>query len=274
MQDRLARVCGWRARSVLRALSLGLIATLVAVCFFEPTTHAQVPNPPPVKPIAASALRSGSTFTSAALQAQQRDDGANPGMLWVDQGRELFTRDCTACHAKVESLATRLPKLADSGRVINLESQINQCQTQRVKRPAYEIESQPLLALAAYVAFSARGVPYVVLPNVTESDAWKRGRLEYTRVQGKLDFSCSTCHDALYGKRIRTQLISQGHSVGFPAYRVEWQTLGSLNRRLRACFFGMETVVPAASDPILADLELYLAWRAEGLPIEAPAVRR
>ena len=93
-------------------------------------------------------------------------------------------------------------------------------------------------------------------------------------MQGKLDFSCRSCHDNLYGKRVRNQAISQGHGVGYPAYRVEWQTLGSLNRRLRACFFGMETVVPAASDPILADLELYLAWRAQGLPIEAPAVRR
>ena len=73
---------------------------------------------------------------------------------------------------------------------------------------------------------------------------------------------------------MRNQAISQGHGVGYPAYRVEWQTLGSLNRRLRACFFGMETVVPTVSDPILADLELYLAWRAQGLPIEAPAVRR
>ena len=62
--------------------------------------------------------------------------------------------------------------------------------------------------------------------------------------------------------------------MGNPTYCVEWQTLGSLNRRLRACYFGMETDVPVASDPILADLELYLAWRAQGLAIEAPGVRR
>jgi L-cysteine S-thiosulfotransferase len=96
----------------------------------------------------------------------------------------------------------------------------------------------------------------------------------YFAVHGKLDFSCAACHDKLSGKRVRTQAISQGHSVGFPAYRLEWQTVGSLNRRLRACFYGMEASVPAATDPILAELELYLAWRAQGLPIEAPALRR
>jgi L-cysteine S-thiosulfotransferase len=274
MPDRLAPAYGWRARSVRRVLQLYVVTALSVMFFFGSVARAQLPDAVPAKPIAASALRSGSTFISATLQAQQKDDDANPGMLWVDQGRDLFTRDCVACHAKTDGLATKLPKLAANGNVITLESQINRCQTERVKQAAYATESQPLLALAAYVAFSAQGSPQIVAPNVTESAAWKRAQLEFTRVQGRLDFSCSSCHDRLYGKRIRTQAISQGHGVGFPAYRVEWQTLGSLNRRLRACFFGMETAVPAASDPILANLELYLAWRAQGLPIEAPAVRR
>lgn len=136
------------------------------------------------------------------------------------------------------------------------------------------MESQPLLALASFVAFSSRGLAQHVPANVTLSAAWQRAYDAFTRVQGTLDFDCRSCHDKLYGKRVRNQNISQGHGVGYPAYRVEWQTLGSLNRRLRACYFGMETEVPAASDPILADLEFYLAWRAQGLPIEAPGVRR
>jgi L-cysteine S-thiosulfotransferase len=277
MSDRLARACGWQALSVRSAhctLHVRVASMLAAMLFFGSITHAQILNTAPVKSIAASALRSGSTFTSATLQAQQKDDDANPGMLWVDQGRELFTRDCVACHAKADGLATKLPTLAANGDVITLESQINRCQTERVKQPAYPMESQPLLALATYIAFNARGLPHIMSSNVTDSAAWKRAQLEFTRIQGRLDFSCSSCHDHLYGKRIRAQAISQGHGVGFPAYRVEWQTLGSLNRRLRACFFGMETVVPTASDPLLADLELYLAWRGQGLPIEAPAVRR
>lgn len=224
--------------------------------------------------IAKNAVRSGSSFTSATLQAQQKDDDLNPGMLWVDQGRELFAKECVDCHANASGMASKLPRLNDDGSVTTLEMQINRCQTVRVRKPAYAIESQPLLALAAYLAFSSRGQAQRLPTNVTQSAAWQRAHSEYTRVQGKLDFDCRSCHDKLHGKRVRNQAISQGYGVGYPAYRVEWQTLGSLNRRLRACFFGMETVVPAASDPILADLELYLAWRAQGLPIEAPAVRR
>lgn len=237
-----------------------------------PLANGGPPTPQPL--IAKSAVRSGTTFTSATLQAQQKDDDVNPGMLWVDQGRDLFARDCVGCHAAAKGLASALPKLAANGSVTTLEMQINRCQREQVKAPAYAIESQPLLALATYLAFSSRGQAQTVPADVTQSAAWQRAESEYTRVQGKLDFNCRSCHDQLYGKRVRNQAISQGYGVGYPAYRIEWQTLGSLNRRLRACFFGMETRVPAATDPILADLELYLAWRAQGLPIEAPAVRR
>ena len=234
------------------------------------STGAAAPTPL----IAKNEIRSGSTYTSRTLRTQQNDDDLNPGMLWVDQGRELFGRDCVRCHAKIDGLAARLPKLATDGSVVTLEGQINRCQTDRVKQPAYATESQPLLALATYLAFASRGLTQAVAADVTQSQAWQRAHNEFTRVQGKLDFNCRSCHDNMFGKRVRNQTISQGHGVGYPTYRVEWQTLGSLNRRLRACFFGMETSVPAASDPILADLELYLAWRAQGLLIEAPAVRR
>lgn len=270
------RACGlpgfsgpWRAF----ALALLTAASTASIHAQTPLKTARAENAPP---IAQSAIRSGSSFTSPALQAQQRDDDANPGLLWVDQGRQLFARDCSRCHAEqaVASLATALPKLAADGRAITLEMQINRCQVERVKTQPYAVESQPLLALATYLAFSARGRAQTVAVGITQSAAWQRAQNEFTRVQGRLDFNCRSCHDALYGKRVRNVTISQGHGVGYPAYRVEWQSLGSLNRRLRACFFGMETVVPATTDPILAELELYLAWRAQGLPIEAPAVRR
>ncbi|MGL4233473.1 MAG: sulfur oxidation c-type cytochrome SoxA [Casimicrobium sp.] len=219
------------------------------------------------------------------LQKQQADDDQNPAMLWVDSGRNLFERDCKSCHTDVRGLATKLPRVAidpatKQERVVTLESQINTCQSTRVKSQSgsaskpYALESEPLLSLATYVAFSSRGMKQEVATNVTQTASWQRARAMFFAVQGKLDFSCAACHDKIAGKRVRTQAISQGHGVGFPAYRVEWQTVGSLNRRLRACFFGMEANVPVASDPILSELELYLAWRSDGLPIEAPAVRR
>jgi sulfur-oxidizing protein SoxA len=68
--------------------------------------------------------------------------------------------------------------------------------------------------------------------------------------------------------------VSQGQPNGYPAYRLEWQKLGSLHRRLRSCLFGLHAELPPFGSELLNELELYLAWRAKGLPIESPAVRR
>ena len=89
-----------------------------------------------------------------------------------------------------------------------------------------------------------------------------------------LSATSAQCHDANWGKRLLAETISQGHGNAFPAYRLEWQTVGSLQRRIRACYFGIRAEMPAPGARGLTDLELFLAWRAQGLPMEAPGVRR
>jgi sulfur-oxidizing protein SoxA len=59
-----------------------------------------------------------------------------------------------------------------------------------------------------------------------------------------------------------------------PVYRMRWQTLGSLERRVRACYSGVQAEVPAAHDPLLRDLELFLKVRANGMALEGPSIRR
>jgi L-cysteine S-thiosulfotransferase len=54
---------------------------------------------------------------------------------------------------------------------------------------------------------------------------------------------------------------------------VKWQSLGSLQRRLRNCLSGMRTVSYPLGAPENVDLELFLMWRARGMTIETPAVR-
>ncbi len=49
--------------------------------------------------------------------------------------------------------------------------------------------------------------------------------------------------------------------------------MGSLTRRLRNCMAGVRAEPFAAGAPEWVELELYLAQRARGMPIETPAVR-
>ena len=74
--------------------------------------------------------------------------------------------------------------------------------------------------------------------------------------------------------RSSAETLSQGQPNGYPAYRLEWEALGSLHRRLRACLYGLHAELPDYGSPLLLDLELFLAVRARGLPVETPAVRR
>jgi sulfur-oxidizing protein SoxA len=175
----------------------------------------------------------------------------------------------------MKGVAARYPAFdRQSGRLLNLEGRIQQCRTERQRAPVLAYESQPLLALTALVAHQSRGLPVSVSIDGPARATFEAGRALYHERQGQLDLSCAQCHEQNWGKRLRAERISQGHANGFPAYRLEWQTLGSLHRRLRACFQGVRAEPYPSGAPELVALELYLAWRAQGLAIETPAVRR
>jgi len=93
------------------------------------------------------------------------------------------------------------------------------------------------------------------------------------RRQGQLNLACSQCHDANWGRQLAGNVIPQAHPTGYPLYRLEWQGLGSLERRLRNCLVGIRAEPYDYGAPELVDLELFLMWRARGMPLEAPAVR-
>ena len=236
-------------------------------------------------PIPPGELRSGREFVSPATQAEQDDLSVNPGMLWVEQGSKLWhedsgseARSCASCHGEPSSLrgvAARYPLFdAALGRLLNLEARIRHCRTARQKSTPLDYESPELLALTALVAFQSRGMPLAVAIPPEARPAFAAGQALYYERQGQLDLSCAQCHEDNWGKRLRAERISQGHPNGFPTYRFEWQGIGSLHRRLRACFQGVRAEPFPSGSPEFVALELYLVWRARGLAIETPAVRR
>ena len=70
------------------------------------------------------------------------------------------------------------------------------------------------------------------------------------------------------------ETITQGHGNAYPIYRLEWQTVGSIERWIRSCYYGVRAEMPPYGAEELLDMELFIAWRAQGLPIETPGVRR
>ncbi|MDQ6880973.1 MAG: sulfur oxidation c-type cytochrome SoxA, partial [Pseudomonadota bacterium] len=100
-----------------------------------------------------------------------------------------------------------------------------------------------------------------------------RGAQLFARRMGQLDLSCAQCHDQLAGRKLAGSVIPQAHPTGYPLYRLEWQAVGSLQRRLRGCMTGVRAEPFAAGSVEFAELELHLASRAMGMLLETPAVR-
>lgn len=250
--------------------------------FFALLTLALVLAPGPGS---AADARPGTEFLSPALRALQDDDMRNPGTLWLELGAERWTeapssggKSCRDCHgdaaASMKGVAARYPAV-DKGeeKLLNLELKIEQCRTRRQGAAKFGYESESLLALTAYVANQSRGLPMSVAIDGPAKPYFDAGRDFYERRQGQLNLACAQCHVGLVGKRLRGDTISSGVGIGFPAYRMEWNGLGSLHRRFRACSFAVRATLHDLGAPEYVSLELYLAWRARGLPIETPAVR-
>jgi sulfur-oxidizing protein SoxA len=234
----------------------------------------------------ARPLATGSAFLSPELKALEADPFANPGMLWVEEGERLWRqadgaagKSCQSCHGdaaqSMKGVAARYPAMdAASGKLLNLESRINTCRTRHMSAEPFKYESNELLSLAAYLARQSLGVPTRVETGGTAAPWYARGEALFNMRQGQLNLSCGQCHVDRAGRKLRGDVISHGLGAGYPVYRLEWQSLGSLHRRLRACSFGVRaTQFDHGSDEYLS-LELYLAKRAEGLPVEAPAIRK
>jgi len=228
--------------------------------------------------------RSGFEFMSPSTQALQRDDSQNPAMLWVQDGAAAWARSeagapaCSACHgADASALRDAVPRYprfdANLARPVTLAERIELCRVRHQQRPAFGFESEALLGLEAYVAHAARGAPIAPDDDARLEPFRARGAALYAQRLGQLDLACAQCHDGLAGRRLGGSTIPQAHPTGYPAYRLEWQGLGSLQRRLRSCIGGVRAEAPAYGALELVELELHLMQRARGLPLETPAVR-
>ncbi|MEJ1161910.1 sulfur oxidation c-type cytochrome SoxA [Prosthecomicrobium sp. N25] len=235
--------------------------------------------------IAPGERRSGAAFMSEETRAMEADDSLNPGMLWVEEGEALWRtpagasgRSCADCHGdaarSMAGVAARHPVYdAATGAPRTLAGSIAQCRSDRQGAPRPAPESPEMLALSAYVARQSRGMSITAGEDPRLAPSVEAGRRLFTTRMGQLALSCADCHDDNWGRRLGGAPIPQAHPTAYPLYRLEWQSLGSLQRRLRNCLAGMRAEPwPEGSDEAAA-LELFLMARARGMPLEAPGVR-
>ncbi len=219
-----------------------------------------------------------------STQTLQKDDAQNPAMLWVKEGLSLWSKpegkagkSCAGCHGEItrmRGVATRYPACSSAQKkVVNLSQQINFCRTTQQGATQWPPEHESLLGLEAAIAIESRDLPIKPPAQPRLQEAQKRGEALFNQRIGQVDLSCRDCHDNLAGKKLGGNTIPQGHATGYPIYRLEWQSVGSLQRRLRGCMTAVRAEPFAYGASELVDLEAYLARRAAGMSVETPAVR-
>jgi sulfur-oxidizing protein SoxA len=255
------------------------------------TARIEAPEQPMTLAAAAGSgwpeLISGREFATAATRKLQDDDFSNPASLWLEQGAELWqTADgaagtsCAECHGDAEDamkgIGATYPKYHEaSGKVINLEQRINLCRSEHMQAEPWPWESPELLAMTAYVKHQSRGMPVDVSIDGPAAPFFEAGEALYYQPRGVMDMACRHCHNDHYGQHLRTNLLTQGQSNGFPMYRLFAQGMMSLHGFVGGvCYPRVRAAAAELGSDDLVNLELYLAWRGGGLPVETPAVRQ
>lgn len=233
---------------------------------------------PPFSSLQAHPPRSSFLDMSPQNQALQLNAEQSPALLERLEGERTWATQCLSCHGAVSSMGNQVsqfPRL-HQGQIQRLSDQVNHCRVTRLGQPALSVHDPALLSLILVLQQAAHGQPW---SPVSPSDGkaatalLARGKHLFEARMGQLNLSCAQCHDALAGQRLGGAVIPQGHPNGYPLYRLEWQAVGSLERRIRNCNVGVraDPFTPDSDD--MKALVGYLAHRARGLPLEGMAVR-
>ncbi len=270
------------------ALGLALLTGLgmsAVLAQHAPSARAPTSDHAPSAPPQSDARRSGFTFMSPATQALQRDDAQNPAMLWVGDGMRLWRepagpagKRCADCHGdpdqSMRGVAARYPAWDEAlGRPVSLGHRISLCRERHQQGPVWSADSEELLGVEAMIALRSRGHPIEAVTDPKMRAALEQGRTLFATRIGQIALSCADCHDRHAGGRLGGSPIPEAHPTAYPIFRLQWQSVGSLSRRLQGCFAGVRAETPEAFGGVMTALQVFLRERAAGMPHEGPGVR-
>ena len=228
---------------------------------------------------------SGYWFAAPETRAVQDDPFSNPGLLYVERGAMRWTeragraeKSCADCHGGGEAMrgvGAAYPRIdSESGALVNLGQRIDLCRARRMEAEPFGPGSAARLDLETWLMAQSAGLPMNVETGGAAAPHFERGKALYRRRVGQMNLACAMCHDERVGRYLRAERISQGHISGFPTYMMRWGAMAGVHRRFRFCNEQARAEPLPLDHPDYNALQLYVAWRGAGLPIETPAVRR
>jgi sulfur-oxidizing protein SoxA len=202
----------------------------------------------------------------------------------LDAGKEMFTKpfkngksyaDCFP--NKGIGIRQNYPYFDEKeGKVITLELALNRCREANGEAPISYVKDD-MASLTAYMAFTSRGKPFdIKIPSDPRAvEAYENGKRYFYTRRGQLNFSCATCHVQSPGERIRSEMLAPALGImnAMPIYRSEWSGMGTTSRRLATCNSQTRAVPLEPQSDEYRDVEYFLSYVANGLPISGPGAR-
>jgi sulfur-oxidizing protein SoxA len=202
----------------------------------------------------------------------------------LDMGKEMFAKPFKNGKSYADCFANggigvrqNYPYFDDKeGKVVTLELALNRCRQANGEAPFSYVKDE-MAALTAYMAFTSRGKPFdIKIPNDPRAlEAFETGKQYFYTRRGQLNFSCASCHVQNPGERIRAEILAPALGIlnAMPIYRSEWGGMGTISRRFTTCNVQTRGVPLDPQSDEYRDLEYYLSYVSNGLPISGPGAR-
>ena len=162
------------------------------------------------------------------------------------------------------------------GKVVTLELALNRCREANGEQP-YSYVKDEMASLTAYMAFTSRGKPMdIKIPDDPRAlEAFEAGKRYFYTRRGQMNFSCASCHVQSPGERIRAEILAPALGIlnAMPIYRSEWSGMGTISRRFISCNSQTRAVPLEPQSDEYRDVEYFLSYVANGLPISGPGAR-
>lgn len=204
---------------------------------------------------------------------------------FIDEGQSMWEtpfangKTYQDCFPDGPAMASKFPywNKAKSS-VITLPMALNECRSANGEKPL-KYKKGPINDILSYIAFQSRGqITNVVIPEDDPKalEAYESGKKFYYTRRGQLNFSCANCHLQNGGMKIRSDILSPalGHTTHFPVYRSKWGTVGTLHRRFTGCNKQVRAKPFKAHGEQYRNLEYFLTYMSNGLPLNGPGSRK
>jgi sulfur-oxidizing protein SoxA len=278
-------------------IHLALAALALAVATITPTVAADTPDP------AADAKAFRDYFATKFPNVKLEDFANGPYAMdedmrrqWeekeqfapyefsLDMGKEMFAKPFKNGKSYADCFPDRgigirqnYPYFdAKEGKVITLELALNRCREANGE-PPFSYVGDEMAALTAYMAFTSRDKLFnIEIPDDPRAlEAYQNGKRYFYTRRGQLNFSCATCHVQNPGERLRAEILAPALGIlnAMPIYRSEWGGMGTISRRLTTCNSQIRAVPLEPQADEYRDLEYYLSYVSNGLPISGPGSR-